>query len=472
MKKLLKKMSALLVAMAMVMAMCMTVSADTTINLTGADSATKYMMQVIAANPTTPTGWEFVNGAAGAYRTAFDTSDDQAIIVALIKNVNASATVPTAYASVAAATTEQLDRALSGLTINGTYQSSVSAPGLYAIKATETGFTYKNMAAYVEFGATTTSEIVAKKSPIAIQKTTTGSGDTDSAVAIGDTVSYKVTSNIPYIDSLNNKKTYKIIDTINGADYNVDSVAVTVGGVPVTLSSAEKTIVTNPNGTQTLTVDLSGQITVDNANANKPVVLTYTAVVTKTTVENTVSHEATDVSDSDTVNVYTGQITLTKYNADRSKPLSGAGFNVKAVSADGAVSDPLAFRHATAGVDGVYIYDPNGRDTVTEVKTGTNGTVVVKGLDEGTYEFYEITAPNGYSINENPTSVQLSATKDATTGRATAEFSNNDAEMTDSLLSALPSTGGIGTYVFTIVGVVLMAAAAGILFIKRRRSAE
>ena len=456
MKKLLKKMSALLVAMAMVMAMCMTVSADTTINLTGADSATKYMMQVIAANPTTPTGWEFVNGAAGAYRTAFDTSDDQAIIVALIKNVNASATVPTAYASVAAATTEQLDRALSGLTINGTYQSSVSAPGLYAIKATETGFTYKNMAAYVEFGATTTSEIVAKKSPIAIQKTTTGSGDTDSAVAIGDTVSYKVTSNIPYIDSLNNKKTYKIIDTINGADYNVDSVAVTVGGVPVTLSSAEKTIVTNPNGTQTLTVDLSGQITVDNANANKPVVLTYTAVVTKTTVENTVSHEATDVSDSDTVNVYTGQIR----------------FNVKAVSADGAVSDPLAFRHATAGVDGVYIYDPNGRDTVTEVKTGTNGTVVVKGLDEGTYEFYEITAPNGYSINENPTSVQLSATKDATTGRATAEFSNNDAEMTDSLLSALPSTGGIGTYVFTIVGVVLMAAAAGILFIKRRRSAE
>ena len=39
-------------------------------------------------------------------------------------------------------------------------------------------------------------------------------------------------------------------------------------------------------------------------------------------------------------------------------------------------------------------------------------------------------------------------------------------------ISELPSTGGMGTYLFTIIGVVVMAVAAGAFFISRRRGSE
>ena len=39
-------------------------------------------------------------------------------------------------------------------------------------------------------------------------------------------------------------------------------------------------------------------------------------------------------------------------------------------------------------------------------------------------------------------------------------------------LGELPSTGGMGTYLFTIIGVVVMVGAAGAFFISRRRESE
>lgn len=39
-------------------------------------------------------------------------------------------------------------------------------------------------------------------------------------------------------------------------------------------------------------------------------------------------------------------------------------------------------------------------------------------------------------------------------------------------LNSLPSTGGMGTYLFTIIGVVVMAGAAGAFFISRRKGSE
>lgn len=44
--------------------------------------------------------------------------------------------------------------------------------------------------------------------------------------------------------------------------------------------------------------------------------------------------------------------------------------------------------------------------------------------------------------------------------------------MSDTKLNSLPSTGGMGTYLFTIIGVVVMAGAAGAFFISRRKGSE
>ena len=101
---------------------------------------------------------------------------------------------------------------------------------------------------------------------------------------------------------------------------------------------------------------------------------------------------------------------------------------------------------------------------VTEVVTGANGQLVVKGLDKGEYQFKEVTAPDGYSINETNSSATLTITGD----KATAEFTA-DADMRDTEVGALPETGGIGTTIFTVGGCAIMVAAAALFFMNKKK---
>ena len=48
----------------------------------------------------------------------------------------------------------------------------------------------------------------------------------------------------------------------------------------------------------------------------------------------------------------------------------------------------------------------------------------------------------------------------------------NITKIQNTKLGTLPSTGGMGTYLFTIIGVVVMAGAAGAFFISRRKGSE
>ena len=55
----------------------------------------------------------------------------------------------------------------------------------------------------------------------------------------------------------------------------------------------------------------------------------------------------------------------------------------------------------TQNTEGHYTYDPEGQ--ITEVFTGPDGTLVLAGLDLGTYNFKETTAPEGYHVKNDPT---------------------------------------------------------------------
>lgn len=101
---------------------------------------------------------------------------------------------------------------------------------------------------------------------------------------------------------------------------------------------------------------------------------------------------------------------------------------------------------------------------VTDALTGANGQLVVKGLDKGKYQFKEVTAPEGYSINETNSSATLTITGD----KATAEFTA-DADMRDTEVGALPETGGIGTTIFTVGGCAIMVAAAALFFMNKKK---
>lgn len=476
MKNLFKKISALVLAAIMVLSMCTAVFADTKVNikLTGFDSANKVeYMQIIQKDETTTSGWVFINGAGACFKEALgleDNADEQQIIWGLIQYNDSSVKLPTGVTAVNV-TAANIDLALSKVkNLNGFTELKtdktkieVSKAGIYAIKAEEVNYTYKTATAYVGFGEAyptlTGTEVKAKKSSTIVDKTV---ADDDHVVAIGDIVTYTIEAYVPFIDAANTEnRTFTITDKIKGADYylagpNAVS-SVTMEGTDEQVG--EITVNTDGKG---FTVNLNTLVAnKDNPNAGKKITVTYTAKVNALTVENTAgSHVANTEYGADNVpvKVYTGEITLLKYGDSKiTNVLANAEFEVYK---DGATT-PLKFKQQE---NGNYRYAPNADDAIATVITNDKGKVVVEGLNVGTYHFKETKAPEGYSINTEGKDITLTQN-----GVATDIIKTSDS-LNDTKLNALPSTGGMGTYLFTIVGVVLMTCAAGAFFVSRRKA--
>ena len=122
----------------------------------------------------------------------------------------------------------------------------------------------------------------------------------------------------------------------------------------------------------------------------------------------------------------------------------------------------------------------------------------IKGLDGNvTYYLKETKAPTGFQLNDVPVPVLVTPSYeddgtlksftvkigDTVTSTYTAEYtaegtvtkvdhSGEGYQFKNTKLSKLPSTGGIGTTIFTIGGCLIMIAAAGLFFASRRKSAK
>ena len=464
-----KRVLALLLAMTMVMGMSMTTfaaGAKAEITVNDAQKATLTYVQVIKPDQTTTTGWAFCSPAiAKAYLSAFgmtDEQDPQLVIEAMIKE-------PTGN-------TAAISQALSNVAGIVTFDpmenpQEVTTAGVYAIRATEPGYTYNNMAAYVGFGevegssypALLDATLTAKKSSTVIVK---DNNDDDDVVAIGAEITYTVNAYVPLIDPSDTDKTFFIYDNLTGATYDligeIVNATVTMSGNAVAPKKIEMT-----NNGAGFSIDLSNLIDDANSNAGKEIVVTYNAIVTDVTATNEAKagHEGGSGYGSDKTTTYTGQITLIKYGEVESVKLAGAGFKVT----KGTDKEVLTF---VENAKGDYTYSPAppaGQGTVTEVFTGDDGTLVVEGLDVGEYHFTETTAPAGYSINGDGADAVLEVKNED--GKATAII-EYETSLTDTKLSALPSTGGIGTTIFTIGGCLIMLIAAFLFFAIRRKSVK
>lgn len=472
-----KRILSVIMAMVMVLAMSVPTFAageNATITLKRFDKANKVeYMQIIQKDETKTSGWAFTNGAGKCFTEAFELTDSedaqQQVIWGLIKYNDNSVKLPTGVTATEA-TAAKIDLALSKVAaINGFTETTdktkieVSAAGVYAIKAEETGFTYKTATAYVGFGepypALTNAEVTAKKSPTSVDKTV---ADDDHVVAIGDIVTYTIEAYVPFIDAANtNNRRFTITDKITGADYYLagpNSVnSVTMEGKDGQVG----TIVVNEDG-KGFTIDLR-ELVADTANPNagKKITVTYTAKVKEVTVENTAGSHTADATyggNNVPVKLFTGEITLLKYgDSDEANVLKDAEFEV---SKDEAAT-PLKFKLQE---NGNYRYAPDAEDASTVVKTNAEGKIVVEGLNVGTYHFKETKAPEGYSINTDGKDITLTQT-----GVATAIVKASD-KLNDTKLNALPSTGGIGTTIFTIGGCAIMIVAAGLFFATRRKT--
>ena len=450
--KLFKKVSAMVVSLLMALAIVVPVAAAnptiTVKNIAADENVTLSYLKVVKQDKTTKTGWAFVDETvAQIFRDEYGKKDDQAILASLANS---------AAHSKALARLGNLS-GFTGFTNNGERKTEVDGAGLYVVKVVDNSnkYTYNVMAAPINFEY---AELAVKRSETRLTKTV---NDTDGAVHNGQTVTYTINVKVPSIDPTATNKLFKVTDALTGAEYKKDTVVVKLGDNEINV------VPTFDDAKNSFELDLSSLIDDTNSNAGKDVTITYDVLVTsendKVTNTANVSRTGSGNYSSDSVDLYEGAITLTKTNdyekeSDK-KLLAGAGFNV--LDKDGNV-----LKFVDKGNNNYVLAKDQTVTTgvVTEVVTGANGQLVVKGLDKGKYQFKEVTAPEGYSINETNSSATLTITGD----KATAEFTA-DADMRDTEVGALPETGGIGTTIFTVGGCAIMVAAAALFFMNKKK---
>lgn len=336
-----------------------------------------------------------------------------------------------------------------------------------------------------------------------VAKTITGgatnvSGSTYTA-SLGNSVTYAATATLPSTFVITPYTSYKITDVpstgliINkdgtGAPGSFDGIVVTVGATTL-VKNTDYTIANSGTGFVVELITTAPTGTTTAAGTNFSSLLTNGAVVT-ITYNAQLSPSATGSSFTNTVNVTSaynttgGPVTppaitpdpltpvptivtynyaLQKVDGDNSNtPLAGAKFAIK--NSGGSY---LAWDTTNGWTVATGLSDPN-LYTVTSATGATNAIVSFNGLAGGSYSLEEIAAPSGYSALTAPIAITIDATSttDADTGSGGAGYSIQVVNTLANVFT-LPGTGGMGIYLYTIGGVLLIGAAI-VLFTRNRK---
>ena len=143
---------------------------------------------------------------------------------------------------------------------------------------------------------------------------------------------------------------------------------------------------------------------------------------------------------------------------------------------DGTPSTTTDLINLIENSDGSYTVAPAGYNG-SVVNVMTAGDITINGLDDATvYYLYETKAPAGYNRLTAAVRFEITATYSDAGNNCTSVTAtvNNDVQSSVSVNvrnnkgSTLPSTGGIGTTLFYVIGGGLMAVAAVLLVTKKR----
>ena len=163
-------------------------------------------------------------------------------------------------------------------------------------------------------------------------------------------------------------------------------------------------------------------------------------------------------------NTYTWDVGVFKYtmNGETETALAGATFTLSK-NADG--SKPIAL---VSEGNNVYRVAKTGETgTVTEITTDATGKFTIKGLDADTYYLTETAAPAGYNKLAAPVTIVIGE-NGVVNGTTEAPQGVDEVKVLNQSGTELPSTGGIGTTIFYIVGGVLVVGAVVLLVTKKR----
>jgi len=317
-------------------------------------------------------------------------------------------------------------------------------------------------------------------------------------VSIGDTVTYTVSFKTSNYDGAGEAAKEIVSYTIE------DTLPEFLKDVTVTSISVNNDVIQDQTGA-TPQFDSNKKIVIDwydevnkqfLYNNGATVTITYTAVVT----------EQADIDGAGNTNQVT--LTWTTEGADQPGPgkieenetiftyaIALKKVNNEGTALPGAVFEFPFYVKSTADTDGAYIYAGKtaGEGLTNQIKTPDSGVIVVKGVKTGNYVITEVKAPDGYNKLTDPVTVEAVKTNSTTThttvyldenGNITNTETDKKTEVkvdiekiaakpvvvVNKAGTELPSTGGMGTTIFYILGSILVVAAVVLLVTKKRMS--
>ena len=278
----------------------------------------------------------------------------------------------------------------------------------------------------------------------------------ENSAQIGDTVNFKVSINVK-----KGAKNYVMHDKMeDGLTFNADSVE--INGLT---QGADYTVVTkdtDPAVTDTCTFEIHfAQSYLDRVSTDTTLTVTYSAVLNENASVDTGEKNDAKLTWGDNSGTEWSETVTKTYKFEvlkyvkgdtEKKNLAGATFQLE--DAEGNVVKLVKVSDTEYRVANGE--EANSVDSFTTVSTGN---IVVTGVDLDNYTLVETVAPAGYNLLKDPVPVKVEAAN------------NLIVEVANSTGSELPSTGGMGTTIFYVLGSILVLGAAVLLITKKRMNA-
>ena len=389
----------------------------------------------------------------------------------------------------------------------GTDSITVSGPGYYLIKNTSVGEgeVFTDYILRVVGDVTVNPKSGKPTLDKQIRHNETGLWGVVGDNQIGDTVEFRTLTTVPIVSGYTQYK-YVIHDEMSaGLTSNVrsnDDVTIKVNDEDAKkLDKIYYTVTVDPKNANkfTVTVDVLKAIEDGKMAAGDTLYTYYTGILNKNAAvydvgkqdnkayleysNNPHDNKTTNKTPVKVVYDWTFKMEINKIDGESNAPLSDAKFvlskngncSLGTIGDDGTPSNTKDLISLIENSNGSYTVAPAGH-TGTYVMTA--GNITIKGLDDATeYYLYETKAPAGYNRLTDAVKFKITADYDETGKNCTSVTTkvNEDAPQAGLSITvknnkgaALPSTGGIGTTLFYVIGGGLMAVAAVLLVTKKR----
>lgn len=309
-------------------------------------------------------------------------------------------------------------------------------------------------------------------------------------------VKFEIGATIPYVKE-NEKviKKFVLVDQLTAGKYDLNE----DGTVTVTITFAngtteDRNVKVENNGFELNLNDLVEKTENHDKNfrANEKIKFTYYGIATEVKMQNTawlITPHAQGEPDFKKITIYsyTGTLTVEKtgMNGTNEEALEGAEFVICRKISDTEYEYAILDKNNNNKLTGWTKDEKQATPIVTKKNAqgkavasayGFDRASVVNGaLVEYAYYFKETKAPENWTINTDIVEAKWNKTVDLTEAQNYADGNGEyfaEAKVVDSQLIRLPFTGGMGTTIFTVLGVAIMAMAAALYFATKKNNVK